>query len=170
MVRPHQGRPNLGQPGAPLTAVCSAAPLPSRLSSVRYSPCTCSPMEAARHQTREEAPAVQSIRGSIDNPPSFAWCGRRDIRQICRATLYLPACACQASCLRLFLIPVLSLQKHRRQVKHPDEVPSPSGGTGARSSAQTVLPLPSGEGWGEGGRARSGGWASLAPHPSFSRR
>jgi hypothetical protein len=127
MVRPHQGRPNLGQPGAPLTAVCSAAPLPSRLSSVRYSPCTCSPMEAARHQTREEAPAVQSIRGSIDNPPSFAWCGRRDTRQICRATLYLPACACQASCLGLFLIPALSLQKLRRQVKHPDEVPSPSG-------------------------------------------
>jgi hypothetical protein len=76
MLRRHQGRPNLGRPEAPLTAVSSAAPFPSRLSSVRYSPCTCSPTEAARHQTREEVPAVQRMRGSIGNPPSFAWCGR----------------------------------------------------------------------------------------------
>jgi hypothetical protein len=67
MVHPHQGRPNLGQPEAPLTAVCSATLSPSRLSSVRYSPCTCSPMEAACDQTCEQAPTVQSRRGSIDN-------------------------------------------------------------------------------------------------------
>jgi len=88
MLRPHQGWPNLGQPGAPLTAVDSAASLPSRLSGVRYSPCTCSPMEAARHQTREETPAVQSMRVSIDIPPLHPGDDRRPIQQNLHELLY----------------------------------------------------------------------------------
>ena len=62
-------RPNLGQPESPLTAVDSTASLPFRLSSVRYSPCTCSPMEAVYHQTRKKICLVQSICARIDLPP-----------------------------------------------------------------------------------------------------
>jgi hypothetical protein len=97
MLRPHQGRPSLGQPGAPLTAVCSAAPFPSRLSGIRYSPCTCSPMEAARRQTLEKVPAGSWIRDGIDNPPSCTWYARPDMRQTYVPTLYLPTGACQAA-------------------------------------------------------------------------
>jgi hypothetical protein len=108
MLRPHQGRPSLGQPGAPLTAVCPVAPFPSRLSGTRYSPCTCSPMEAARRQTLEKVRAGRWIHDTIDNPPSCAWYGRPDMRQICGPTLYLPTGACQASrpWLRAFLPPL----------------------------------------------------------------
>jgi len=69
MLRLRQGGPNLGQPEAPLTAVNSAAPLSSRLSGIRYNPCTCFPVEAVCHQTREEMAAVHSSRACIDLPP-----------------------------------------------------------------------------------------------------
>ena len=69
MGHPHQGRPNLGQPESPLTAVDPTASLPSRLSGVRYNPCTCSPVEAVCHQTREEICLVLSKLVCIELPP-----------------------------------------------------------------------------------------------------
>jgi mono/diheme cytochrome c family protein len=102
--RPRQGRPNLGQPGAPLTAVCSVALFPSRLFGVRYSPCTCSPMEAARRQTRANTPAAWIICVSIDLPPFQTWCHRQYSYQIRWVTLYFPVSTCQASHHRRFLL------------------------------------------------------------------
>src|ERR687891_1808336 len=47
-----EGGPNLGQPEAPLTALCSNVPSPSRLAGFRHSPCTCSLPENTGDQWR----------------------------------------------------------------------------------------------------------------------
>ena len=61
----HEGGPNLGQPKAPLTALSSNVPFPSRLTGSRYSPCTCSLREDTRAQWRVRSPAVMIVLVSI---------------------------------------------------------------------------------------------------------
>ena len=72
--RPCEGGPNLGQPGAPLTAVCSATPSPSRLTGARYNPCTFSHRERIRHQIDKELRTLATLRVSMDEPPSLGLC------------------------------------------------------------------------------------------------
>jgi hypothetical protein len=44
--------PHRGQPEAPPTAIGSAVPSPSRLTGLRYTPCTCSRREGIQRQRR----------------------------------------------------------------------------------------------------------------------
>ena len=60
-----EGGPNLGQPEAPLTALCSNVPSPSRLAGFRHSPCTCSLPENTGDQWRARRPVVVVISASI---------------------------------------------------------------------------------------------------------
>jgi hypothetical protein len=83
--RQREGGPNLGQPAAPLTALRSNVPFPSRLTGFRYSPCTCSLRENTRDQWRVTSPAVMRILASmgifpLDKPSS-------DLRAISNAYL-----------------------------------------------------------------------------------